>query len=69
MEKQIATDLMQEVLKLSAQLNVIANKVEEVTPQSELLIMRKHIGNMMAACDENLFRPILKKYPELEPHW
>ena len=69
MEKQIAADLMQEVLKLSSQLNLIANKVEGVTPQSDLLMMRRHIGNMMAACDENLFRPILRQYPELEPHF
>jgi len=68
MDKQLAAELMQEVLKLTAQLNVIAAKVEQVTPASELPVMRRHIGNMMAACDENLFRPILKQYPELEPH-
>jgi hypothetical protein len=69
MEKQVAAELMQEVLQLSAQINRIAEKIEEGTSGDELLAMRRHIASMMAASDEHLFRPILRQYPELEPHW
>lgn len=68
MEEDTAADLMQEIVRLTAQLNVIADKVEGVSPEAERLVMRRHIGNLMAAFDENLYRPILKQYPELDPH-
>lgn len=44
MDKQVAAEPMQEVLKLTAQLNVIAAKVESVTPASELPVMRRQFG-------------------------
>jgi len=69
MDRQIATELMQEVLKLSAQLNVIIHKVQEISPEAERKEFDKHMGPTMAACDEHLFRPILRHYPDLEPHW
>lgn len=68
MEKIAASELLQDVLTLSAQLNIIASKIESLTSGEELKAMRKHMAQMMAACDENLFRPILRQYPELEPH-
>jgi hypothetical protein len=68
MDKQAATDLMREILTMTSQLNVIAGKVEELTSGDELILMRRHVAQTMAACDENLFRPILVQYPELEPH-
>ena len=68
MEKQTATELMQEVLKLSAQLNVIIHKIQEITPESDRKAFDSHMGPRMAACDEHLFRPILKHYPDLDPH-
>lgn len=69
MDKKIAVELMNEVLILSAQINVIAEKIELISSESERKEMRRHIANMMAASDEHLFRPILQQYPELEPHW
>lgn len=69
MEKQVAEELMQQVLQLSAQLNLIAEKIDERISGEELAVMRRHVASMMAASDEHLFRPILKQYPELEPHW
>lgn len=69
MEKQVAEELMQEILKLSSQINVIAEKIENGTSGEELVVMRRHIATMMAASDEHLFRPILRQYPDLEPHW
>jgi hypothetical protein len=68
MEKHIAADLMQENLKLCAQLNVIMEKVEHITPDEELRAMRGHLGEVMAAIDLHLFRPLLRQYPDLEPH-
>lgn len=68
MEKQVASELMHEILKMTFQLNVIAAKVERSTSGDELQMMRRHVAQVMAACDENLFRPILSQYPELEPH-
>lgn len=68
MEKQIAAELMQEVLKLTAQLNMIIHKIQEVTPESDRQSLDRHMGPTMAACDEHLFRPILRHYPELDPH-
>jgi hypothetical protein len=68
MDKQVASALMHEVLKMTSQLNVIAGKVEQSTSGDELQMMRRHVAQVMAACDENLFRPILRQYPELEPH-
>lgn len=68
MKKDLAADLMQEIIKMTNQLNVIANKVEQVTPEEELLLMRRSIGNMMAAFDEHLYRPIVRQYPDLDPH-
>jgi hypothetical protein len=68
MEKQAAPELLQEILKMTSQLNVIAGKVEQSTSGDELQMMRRHIAQMMAACDEHLFRPILRQFPDLEPH-
>ena len=68
MDKQAASELMQEILKMTSQLNVIAAKVEQSTSGEELQMMRRHVAQVMAACDENLFRPILRQHPELEPH-
>lgn len=68
MDKEAASQIMDEVLKLSNQLNVIAQKVEGLCFDTELAVMRRHIGIVMAALDENMFRPILKQYPELDPH-
>ncbi|MYN41536.1 hypothetical protein GTP55_19410 [Duganella sp. FT109W] len=53
MEKQMAAELMQEVLKLTAQLNVIIHKIHKVTPESDR---------------QSLDRHILRHYPELDPH-
>lgn len=69
MDKQLASELMAEVVKLSAQLNVVMDKIEEVEPEADLLAMRRHVCAVLAACDEHLFRPIVSRYPELEPHW
>jgi len=69
MEKRVAEELMQEILKLSSRINVIAEKIEAGTSGEELAVMRRHVAAMMAASDEHLFRPILRQYPELEPHW
>ena len=68
MEKQLAEELMHDILQLSAQLNVIAAKVEALAPPAELAVLRRHMASMMAACDEHLFSPVLRQYPELEPH-
>lgn len=68
MEKQFAIELMQEVLKLTSQLNVIIHKIQEVSPEADRLSLDQHMGPMMAACDEHLFRPILRHYPELDHH-
>ncbi|WP_373991307.1 hypothetical protein [Duganella sp. BuS-21] len=69
MEKQIAAELMEEILKLSAQVNVIASKIEGITPDADRMEMRRNIATLMGNCDEHLYRPILRQYPELEPHW
>jgi hypothetical protein len=68
MEKKIATELMEEILVLSAQINVIGEKIEQIASESERKEMRRHLANVMASSDENLFRPVLRQYPELEPH-
>lgn len=67
MERDFAVGLMAEILKLSDQLNVIIGKVEELSSESDRSIMRKHMANMMAASDDNLYRPILRFYPDLDP--
>ena len=68
MDKHTAAELMQENLKLCAQLNVIMEKIEHITPEEELRSMRRHIGDVMAAIDLHLFCPILRQYPDLDPH-
>ena len=69
MDKQLASELMAEVLKLTDQLNVVMDRIDEIEPDTERKAMRQHVGQVMAAHDEHLFRPILRQYPELEPHW
>ena len=44
MEKQMAAELMQEVLKLTAQLNVIIHKIQKVTPESDRQSLDRHMG-------------------------
>lgn len=68
MEKQIAVELMQEVLALTAHLNTIILKIQEITPEADRRSLDVHMGPMLAACDEHLYRPILRHYPELDPH-
>jgi hypothetical protein len=68
MKRQAAETLLQDILALTAQLNVVAARIEDVTPAAELHAMRRHVASVMAACDEHLFRPILREHPDLEPH-
>jgi hypothetical protein len=68
MEESAARELMQEIVALTAQLNVVMHKVEEVISGAELPVMRRHVAMMAAAADEHLFRPILRQYPDLDPH-
>lgn len=68
MEKLAAKEIMQEILQMTAHLNAIAGIVENVTSEEERKMLRRHIGHMMAACDEHLFRPVLREHPDLEPH-
>ena len=68
MNKETAAELMEEIVKLSNQLNVIIHKIHAVMPEESRKELNSHMGPMMAACDEHLFRPILRHYPELDPH-
>lgn len=68
MNKAVATQLMLEILKLGDQLNLIIRKVEENFTDEELQVMRRHMGMMMIACDQHLFKPVVQQYPELDPH-
>ncbi len=44
MERHIAEEPMQEVLKLSAQLNVIIRKIQNVTPEADRLSLDRHMA-------------------------
>lgn len=68
MQKNDASELMAEILKMTDQLNVIMHKVESVLSGDELIAMRRNLGMVMAACDKHLFSPILRDYPDLDPH-
>ena len=67
MDRELAAELMDEIIKVSNQLNVVIHKIE-VLSGDELLAMRQHLGQVMAAHDKHLFRPIVKQYPDLDPH-
>jgi hypothetical protein len=68
MQKKEASELMVEILKMTDQLNFIIRKVESDLTGDELLVMRRHLGMVMVACDQHLFRPIVREYPDLDPH-
>lgn len=68
MEKNVAEDFMKDILALSDVLNGIMQKVEKTLSDDELLMMRQHLGMMMMAVDQHLFGPIVKQYPDLDPH-
>lgn len=59
---------MDEIVKMTAQLNVVMHKVEQVISGDELFIMRRHVAMLCAATDAHLFRPILQQFPDLDPH-
>ena len=67
MEKSLARELMKHVLSLSAQLNLIIEKVETIPDEEERTEMRRHMGKMMQASDAHLYRPLVKQYPDLDP--
>jgi len=67
MQKSLAIELMEHVLNLSAELNFIIEKIETIADEGERVAMRRHMGKMLMASDENLYRPILNQYPELDP--
>lgn len=46
MDKQIAAELIQEVLKLTAQLNVIIHKIQDVTPEADRMSLDRHDGRL-----------------------
>jgi hypothetical protein len=50
------------------EMQIAAELMQEVSPEADRLSLDRHMGPMMAACDEHLFRPILSHYPELAPH-
>lgn len=68
MQKNDASELMAEILKMTDQLNVIMHKVESILSGNELIAMRRNLGMVMGACDKHLFSPILREYPDLDPH-
>lgn len=68
MNKNVAQDLMDDILRMTDVLNEIIQKVETTLSDDDLLTMRQNLGMMMMAVDQNLFKPIVKQYPELDPH-
>lgn len=68
MDRDTAIDLMTEVEKLSNQLNVIINKVLAVTPEESKQELNAHIPHMIFAVHKHLFEPILKYFPDQDPH-
>lgn len=68
MEKVAAIQLMQDVTKVTDQINVLMRRVEELISGAELPVMRRHMAMMVVAADEHLYRPIVKQFPDLDPH-
>lgn len=68
MDRKVAEKIMEENLIIFSHLNSIMKEIECIHSEDEVREMRRNIGNVLAAMDINLFRPIVRHYPDLDPH-
>ena len=68
MEKSEAAEWMKENLKLGDQINAMFEKANTLKSDSDIRAMRFNISQVIVAIDENLFRPIIREFPDLDPH-
>jgi|GEM_PF-7048665 len=67
MKKVFAEELMAEIHELSNAMNSVAAKIEELDSGEDKLKLREGIADLMGALYSDIMRPVILKYPELDP--
>jgi hypothetical protein len=67
MEQEIAKALMNEIAELNAKLNQIGETIERIGPDDDKRTLRLGIANVMGNVYHELMRPVIARYPELDP--
>lgn len=67
MNKDFAQDLMHKLNELGSSMSSVAAKIEELENEPDKLILREGIADLMGMLYSDLVRPVIKKFPELDP--
>lgn len=66
MGTQIDVKLLQDIVKITADLNDIVHKIQEVRHEVDRNSLAEKICPLLAACDTQLYRPIIEHLSKLD---
>jgi len=66
-DSAIAKQLLDELFDISSRLDASVAKVQELCPESELIVYRRGVGEVMGEMWDRLLNPLMVKHPSLRP--
>jgi hypothetical protein len=66
-DRDIAKQILDELFDVSGRLDWSVATVQDHCPESELILYRRAIGQVMGEMWDEVFRPILAAHPDLTP--
>ena len=67
MKKEIAEQLMKDLLSLSEAMNNVVYQIDFIDEDNEKRVYLRAIGELMASSYTKLMLPLIKEYPDLDP--
>ncbi len=67
MNKELATDLMADLLALDASMNSVVERIKLIENQDENDSLKQAIYKVIGDVYCDLMRPIIRQYPDLDP--
>jgi hypothetical protein len=67
MDRAVAEDLIRLAKAFDASLNAATEATARIADHGERRAIRRAIGELIVRADEDLIRPIVRHYPDLDP--
>lgn len=67
MDREVAEDLMRHCMEVNTALNGLAAAAERVSDKAERDVLKAAIGNTAIDIYLEIMRPVIRKYPDLDP--
>ena len=67
MDRLTASSIIEIVLRIGDELNKIDQLVRDITNEDERKALLTSLANVIIEFDASLIRPIVRKYPDLDP--